>query len=154
MAAARKSGMMPMQIPGHKWQYLPDSEGALGHSVLYDLIRDDIPLQGGADDNAFSNGYLVQAEALYARAIGAEHTRFLVGGSSQGNIAAFLTIARDGGLVAVDRTSHRSALAGMVLSGAMPRWIYPTIHPEFGLPIGMPASAIDDAADASAVFIT
>ena len=85
---------------------------------------------------------------------GADHTRLLVGGSSQGNIAAFLTIARDGSRIAVDRTSHRSALAGLVLSGATPVWMYPQIHPEFGVPVGMAADALADVGSVVAAFVT
>ena len=153
--AARVGDAAPMQIPGHKWRYRDANDpSAVGFEFLHDLLRDDIPLQGGADDNAFTGGFLVAAEALYASAIGAAHTRFLVGGSSQGNIAAFLTVSRDGSRIAVDRTSHRSAIAGLVLSGAMPVWINPTIHPEFGIPVGMPANALDSAGDVTAAFVT
>jgi len=154
LKAARAGRLRPMQIPGHKYRYVSGTSDAVGVEWLHDIIRDDVALQGGADDNAFSNGYLPAAEALYARAIGADHSRFLVGGSSQGNIAALLTVARDGMKVAVDRTSHRSALSGLVLSGAVPQWVYPEIHPEFGLPVGLGAAALASAADCSAVFVT
>lgn len=153
--AARAAGMRPLQIPGHKWRYREStSTNPLGFEFMHQLLRDDIPLQGGADDNAFTGGHLVAAEKLYAAAIGASHTRFLVGGSSQGNIAAFLTIGGDGTRVAVDRTSHRSALAGLVLSGAMPVWINPEIHPEFGIPVGIQASALAGVGEVAAAFVT
>ncbi|MEY4323143.1 MAG: hypothetical protein RL410_924 [Actinomycetota bacterium] len=150
--AARTAERQPLQIPGHKGRYSSADSDAIGADLLHDLIRDDVSLQGGADDNYYSNGFLTAAEALYASAIGAAHTRFLVGGSSQGNIAAMLTIAGDGSRIAVDRTSHRSALAGLVLSGASPTWIYPDIHPEFGIPIGI--SSLDSLTHESAVFLT
>ncbi|MEY4348443.1 MAG: hypothetical protein RIS43_862 [Actinomycetota bacterium] len=150
--AARQAERRPLQIPGHKGRYSSDDRDVLGADLLHDLVRDDMPLQGGADDNYYSNAFLTKAETLYASAIGAAHTRFLVGGSSQGNIAAMLTIAYDGASIAVDRTSHRSALAGLVLSGANPTWIYPNIHPEFGIPIGI--SSLDALTNETAVFLT
>ena len=152
--AARASKSRPMQIPGHKLRYLGGDTGAVGYDLLHSLIRDDVALQGGADDNAFSYGYLAAAEGLYARAIGASATRFLVGGSTQGNIAAFMSVAGDGTAIAVDRTSHRSALSGLILSGAMPSWIFPRIHPDFGIPIGMDSDALSDIARCQAVFLT
>lgn len=152
--AARAAGRSPLQIPGHKLRYMGVDESVLGFDVLHDLVRDDIPLQGGADDNSFSHGFLNSAEKLYASAIGARQTRFLVGGSTQGNIAAFLTVAETDTTIAVDRTSHRSALAGLVLSGAMPQWIYQRIHPEFGIPVGMDVAALQETSGCSAVFIT
>ena len=81
----------PLQIPGHKNRYAT-GEDVLGADLLAELVRDDIPLQGGVDDNAFSNRYLEQAEDLWAAAVGSDHVRFLVGGSSQGNIAALSTV--------------------------------------------------------------
>ncbi len=151
--AARAREMQPLQIPGHKWRYQDGATDVVGFDLLHTLVRDDVPLQGGADDNAFSGRVLACAEELYAEAIGADHTRFLVGGSSQGNIAALLTVAGDDQAVAVDRTSHRSALSGLVLSGAVPQWIYPDIHPEFGIPVGMPVAALEGI-NAEAVFVT
>ena len=148
-----------MQIPGHKNRYTDLELGAvpqpIGFDLLHDVIRDDLPLQGGADDNHFTNGYDEDAEALYAEAIGAAHTRFLVNGSSQGNIAALLATASHGRRIAVDRTSHRSALAGLQLSGGVPVWVFPDLHPEFGLPVGVPPHALDGLpADITACFVT
>lgn len=140
-----------MQIPGHKNRYtdLEIGQGPtpIGFDLLHDIIRDDLPLQGGADDNHFTGGYDEDAEALYAEAIGAAHTRFLVNGSSQGNIAAMLAVASDGMRIAVDRTSHRSMLAGLQLSGGVPVWVFPTLHPEFGLPIGIAPQALSGLPD-------
>jgi arginine decarboxylase len=130
-----------MQIPGHKMQYTLDGNGWAA-DLLGDTVRDDIPLQGGVDDNALSHDFLGQAERMWARQVGADHCRFLVGGSSQGNITVIGTIADPGVPMAIDRTSHRSTQAGLVISGAVPVWIYPRLHPEFHLPIGMPAEAI------------
>ncbi len=151
---ARERRDRPLQIPGHKNRYgYPGA--ALGSDLLAPLIRDDIPMQGGADDNAYSGKFLDQAEALWARSVGADHARFLVGGSSQGNISALTAVGGPGVPVAVDRTSHRSALAGLVISGSVPHWIYPEIHPVFGLPMGVPASAIRDLASTiQSVFVT
>lgn len=148
-----------MQIPGHKNRYsdLEVGQGPepIGFDLLHDIIRDDLPLQGGADDNHFNNGYDEEAEALYAEAIGAAHTRFLVNGSSQGNIAALLAAASHGRPIAVDRTSHRSALAGLQLSGGVPVWVFPELHPDFGLPVGISPTALGGLPDdITALFVT
>lgn len=131
----------PMQVPGHKMRYAQDAQG-WAWDLVGDTVRDDVPLQGGVDDNAYSHHYLDQAEALWAQAVGADHSRFLVGGSSQGNITALSTVGDEGVPIAIDRTSHRSTQAGLVLIGARPVWVYPTLHPEFHLPIGMAASTL------------
>lgn len=139
---ARAAARRPMQVPGHKMRFTAGTAG-WAHDLVGDTVRDDIPLQGGVDDNAYSHGYLQKAEELWARAIGADFSRFLLGGSSQGNIAALGTIADQDVPIAIDRTSHRSTQAGLVLIGARPVWIYPRLHPEFHLPIGMEAASLD-----------
>jgi hypothetical protein len=113
-----------MQIPGHKGQYRHGHD-AIGADLLGPLVRDDISMQGGVDDNAYSNGYLAKAEELWAHAVGGDHARFLVGGSTQGNISALTTVGRPGRSLVMDRTSHRSVQAALVVSGATPVWIYP-----------------------------
>lgn len=137
MAARRR----PMQVPGHKMRYTQGGQGWAA-DLVGDVVSGDISLQGGVDDNAYSHRYLEQAEALWAQAVGAEHSRFLVGGSSQGNIAALGTVGDEGVPLAIDRTSHRSTQAGLVLIGARPVWIYPRLHPEFHVPIGMDAASL------------
>lgn len=150
MALHRK----PLQIPGHKNRYATNDE-VLGADLLRAIVRDDLPLQGGVDDNSFTNRYLEAAEDLWSTAVGADHSRFLVGGSSQGNIAALSTVTRPDRPVAVDRTSHRSTHAALVISGARPVWVYPDLDPEFGLPIGLPASDLEKVhADVTAFFVT
>ena len=142
-----------MQIPGHKMRYGRGGASPFAADLLADVIRDDIPLQGGADDNVFSGRYLEKAEALWAEAIGADHARFLVGGSTQGNIAALTSVVAPGVTICIDRTSHRSAHAGLVTSGANPRWILPRIHPDFGVPIGVDSRDVD-LEGAYALFVT
>ena len=107
---ARSQNRHPLLVPGHKMQYDQDP-ATIGYDLLHDLVRDDVGMQGGADSTAYTGGFLDAAEQLYADAIGADHTRFLVGGSSQGNISGLLTVAMPDRPIAVDRTSHRSALA-------------------------------------------
>ena len=150
----RDRRMRPLQIPGHKYRYA-DGADLLGAELLGALVRDDLPLQGGADDNAFTGRYLERAEALWALSVGGDHCRFLVGGSSQGNIASLTAAGGPGLRVAVDRTSHRSALAGLVVSGSTPEWVYPVIHPEFGLPLGVAAESLAGLSDdVVALFVT
>jgi arginine decarboxylase len=142
-----------MQIPGHKMRYGEAEHAPFAADILEPLIRDDIPLQGGADDNVFSGRVLEKAEALWSAAIGADHARFLVGGSTQGNIAALTSVVAPNVTICIDRTSHRSAHAGLVTSGALPRWILPRIHPHFGVPIGVHVDDVD-MQGAYALFVT
>ena len=69
---ARAEMRHPLLVPGHKYRYAQDPT-AFGFAMLHDLVRDDVGLQGGADDLAMTGQVLQKAEALYARAIGADH---------------------------------------------------------------------------------
>ena len=120
---ARAAARRPMQVPGHKMRFTSGTAG-WAYDPIGDTVRDDVPLQGGVDDNAYSHGYLTKAEEL----LGSRGRRglqpVLLGGSSQGNIAALGTIGDQDVPIAIDRTSHRSTQAGLVLIGARPVWIY------------------------------
>lgn len=148
---ARAAARRPMQVPGHKMRFV-DGAAGWAHDLVGDTVRDDIPLQGGVDDNAYSNGHLARAEELWARALGADRSRFLVGGSSQGNITVLCAIGAQDEPIAIDRTSHRSTQAGLVLIGARPVWIYPRLHPEFHLPIGMESSSLAEVTEPVTAF--
>lgn len=151
---AQRAGLRPMQIPGHKMRYTLDAEGWAA-DLIGDTVRDDIHLQGGVDDNAFTNNFLGQAERLWAQQVGADHCRFLVGGSSQGNITTVGVVADRDVPIAIDRTSHRSTQAALIISGAVPVWIYPRLHPEFHLPIGVePASITRVQEEVNGFFVT
>ena len=151
--AAHSRAGSSLQLPGHKMRYGKPDAPPFAADLLSELIRDDIPLQGGADDNVFSGRVLEMAEELWSAAIGADHARFLVGGSTQGNIAALTSVVAPNVTICIDRTSHRSAHAGLVTSGALPRWILPRIHPDFGVPVGVHADDVD-MRDAYALFVT
>ena len=152
---ARTRELRPMQIPGHKYRYTRGEPGsAPGYAELAQLVGDDIALQGGIDDNALTGGFLPAAERLWASAVGATHARFLVGGSSQGNLGMVPAVAVDGQRIAIDRSSHRSVLGGLVISGAEPVWVQPIIHPEFGIPLGVAASGVSALRGVRGLLVT
>ena len=110
--------------PGHR-QGRGADERAL--AVLgKDPFRDDVLASGGLDDRMSRGGYLTAAEDLMAEAVGAETAFFSTCGSSLSVKAAMMAVAggSDGGLL-LGRDSHKSVVAGLILSGVQPRWISP-----------------------------
>ncbi|WP_280236797.1 aminotransferase class I/II-fold pyridoxal phosphate-dependent enzyme [Nocardia cyriacigeorgica] len=91
-----------------------------------DAFGSDVLAGPGLDDRLMRGGYLADAEALMADAVGAETTFFSTCGSSLSVKAAMMAVAggKDGGLL-VARDSHKSIVAGLVFSGVQPRWITP-----------------------------
>jgi lysine decarboxylase len=91
-----------------------------------DPFRDDVLASGGLDDRLSRGGYLSEAENLMAEAVGADSAFFSTCGSSLSVKAAMMAVAggTDGGLL-LSRDSHKSVVAGLILSGVQPRWIPP-----------------------------
>ena len=145
--ASRRTRPTPFTIPGHKQR----------HDLVGDVVAGDVPLYAGLDTMKLARGVVAEAEARAARLWGADLCRFSVGGSTHGNQALALAVARPGDRVVVARTLHRSMLLGLVLAGLEPVWVRPEVDPTHGLPTGVTAAALEaalaGAPDARAVFV-
>ena len=134
-------------VPGHKRS--PELADA--------LLQLDLPLVSGADDSRMTGDVLGRAERLAAGLWGADMCRFSVSGSTHGNQAFALAVARPGDRVIVCRTLHKSLHAGLVLAGREPVWARPQVDATTGLSLGVPAAAVElalaEAPDARAVFL-
>jgi arginine decarboxylase len=142
-------GVTPWSTPGHK-----RNRALVGDDPLIAL---DAPYTSGPDDLRTSLGLIYQAERMAAHAFGADWTRFSVHGSTHPNQALALTAAHEGERVVVARTSHKSVMAGLVLSGAEPIWVAPEVDESTGLALAVPRSQIEAAfaraPDARAVML-
>lgn len=139
--------ILPFTTPGHKRApHLAD-----------ELLRQDVPLSSGADDLHLRGGFLADAERLAAELWGADLCRFCVNGSTQGNEAIGLALARPGEQVVVSRGLHKSVFAGLVLAGLDPVWVRPDLDPETGLARGLTVEQVGEALRAApaarAVFL-
>jgi hypothetical protein len=65
------------------------------------------------------------AQELFAEAVGAKQTRFSTNGSSMSVRVAIMTVAGPGDVLVMARNGHKSSFAGLVLSGAPPRYVDP-----------------------------
>jgi arginine decarboxylase len=142
------SDVAPFHVPGHK-----ATRGLLGA-----VTDGDVAVYGGIDTIDGRQHRMPDAERLAADLWGADWCRFSVGGSTQGNQSLALAVGRPGDEVVVSRMLHRSALLGLVLAGFRPVWVRPAVDPRVGLPVGVPAVAVERALaehpDARAVFLT
>ncbi len=120
LAAYAQGEVASFHMPGHKQRVpSPMSEAALGA----DIWRHDVSEMGGFDYLHSPSSAIVDAQHRAAKTFSAGRTFFLVGGSTVGNLAAFVAFAGDGSDVAALRGSHRSVYAGIVLSGARPHYL-------------------------------
>jgi arginine/lysine/ornithine decarboxylase len=144
----------PFYAPGHKrGQGISEQLAALlGESVF----RADLPELPELDNLFAPEGAIQSAQELAAAAFGATQTWFLVNGSTAGVMAAILATCYPGDKIILPRNIHRSAIAGLVLSGAVPVFITPEYDLNTGLTHGMTpaavAAALKQYPDAKAVM--
>lgn len=139
-------------MPGHK----------LGKGIPYRFLKDlhllDMTEIPGLDNLHFPDGVIKEAQELAAKAFGADHTSFLVNGSTCGVHAAILGLCKPGDRLIVSRDCHKSVIGGMMLAGVKPIYIQPEYDSLFGVSsILLPSrveQAIKDNPDAVGVFIT
>ncbi|MEH2268449.1 MAG: aminotransferase class I/II-fold pyridoxal phosphate-dependent enzyme [Nostoc sp.] len=145
----------PFYTPGHK----------LGKGIsqpLADLFGKAVfraDLTELADlDNLFSpQGVIQQAQQLAAEAFGASQTWFLVNGSTCGIEAAILATCGTGDKIILPRNVHSSAIAGLILSGAIPIFLNPEYDPVLDIAHSITPNAVQSALqqhpDAKAVLV-
>lgn len=80
-----------------------------------------------------ATGPVKMAEELAAQAFGAKKTFFLLNGSTVGNLAIAMGLTKKGQKIIVNRNCHRSAVTGMIISGAQPLWLVPKRLEEWGI---------------------
>jgi len=90
-------------------------------------------------------GVIREAQELAAEAHGADRSFFLVNGTTVGNHAMILSTVYPGEEVLIARNAHKSILAGVILSGAFPRFCLPPFDPELGIALNVGAAVVQDA---------
>ncbi|XP_073157700.1 uncharacterized protein [Henckelia pumila] len=120
------------EFPGH-------NRGRAAPSSLTQLIG-ELPFVHDLQevDNIFvPEGPLLEAQEMAAELFGASETWFLVGGTTCGVQAAIMATCMPGDILVLPRNAHFSAVSGMVLSGAVPKYIIPQYDPEWDITGGI-----------------
>lgn len=148
------SGTTALDVPGHKLGRIDtEFKRYLGENVF--LLDANSPK--GLDNLAKPKGVIKEAQELAADAFGAEHAYFLMNGTSQGIIAMIMAAVRAKEKIIIPRNVHKSAINGLILSGAMPIFMKPHMDSELGIANGINLSelreTIEEHPDAKAVFV-
>lgn len=144
-------------IPGHTKGAgaLPEFKRLIGSRALNIDTTDEFDNLGTLHP---ATGPIKEAQELAAKAFGAEKTFFLLNGSTAGNLAIAMALTKKGQKVIINRNCHRSALTGMIISGADPIWVNPNQLEEWGIWGNMAPETIEEALkthdDVSMVWIT
>jgi len=79
---------------------------------------------------------------MAADAWDADRSFFLLNGSTAGNHAFMLATVRQGDKVLVSRDLHKSLLVALILTGAVPVYLAPRLHPELNVGLGISAEEV------------
>ncbi|MBR4633061.1 MAG: aminotransferase class I/II-fold pyridoxal phosphate-dependent enzyme [Elusimicrobia bacterium] len=151
-----KRNVTSFHTPGHK-------NGKGIDPVLKEVTGDglykfDVTVFDEVDSLHDPVGPIKKAEELMAEAYGVKHSLFLVNGTSVGNIAMFLSACDPGDSIIVSRSSHKSIMGGIILSGVWPIWLQPTIDQNLDIIFNSTYEEIKNALEmypeARAVFLT
>jgi len=132
---------IPFYAPGHK-------HGQGVSKILSDLLgkrtfQADLPELPELDNLFAPLGVIQEAQSLAADLWGASQTWFLVNGTTSGVIAAILATCGTGDKIILPRNSHQSAIAGLILSGAIPIFIEPVYDAQWDLAYGITPEALE-----------
>jgi arginine/lysine/ornithine decarboxylase len=125
-----RSGIYGFHTPGHKGGRFaaPEILAMVGKRGL----ELDLPAMTATDNTFHPTGCIDEAQRLASDLFGSAETIFLSAGSTLGVATALLATVPADQTVALPRNIHRSVVAGLVLSGALPRFIPHDVLPECG----------------------
>lgn len=145
---------IPFHVPGHK-------QGR-GNEFLASILGKttlamDLTCLEDLDNICSPKGVIKEAESLAAAAFGAENAFFLVNGTTCGIQAMIMSVCNPGDKIIIPRNAHKSAIGGIILSGAHPVYIEPEIDPFLGIALAITPEKVQKALelhpDAKAVFV-
>lgn len=147
---------IPLHIPGHARGegVLPRFKEFFGKKIIEIDTTDEF---NGLGKLHPAEGPVAKAQELAAEAFGSGNAFFLINGSSVGNLALALSVAKENKKIIIGRNCHRSIISGLTLTGAEPVWAIPEKLDKWGVWGAITAenieSLLDKNPDATAVWI-
>lgn len=131
------------RIPGHRLERGISSRWT--EKVGREIFAYDVTETPFTDDLHSPQGAILEAERLLCALYGADKSFFLVNGTTCGNEAMILSAALEGQEILIARNAHKSAMMGLVLSGAKPVYVMPEILDGWGIQGGIAPEAVRKA---------
>lgn len=146
--------IVPFDVPGHK--------RGKGNKELTDFLGEkcmsvDVNSMKPLDNLCHPVSVIREAEELAAESFGAAHAFFMVNGTTSSVQAMILSVCKRGDKIILPRNVHRSVINSLILCGAIPVYINPSMNDRLGIALGMTLkdveSAINEHPDAKAVLV-
>ena len=119
--------VLPLDVPGH---HMGNVSNKFKSFIGEELYRCDINAPIGMDNLANPKGVLLEAEKLMADFCHADHSFFLINGTSSGILAMIMATCRANQKIIIPRNVHKSIISALILSGASPVYIMPKLDAE------------------------
>ncbi|WP_324716013.1 aminotransferase class I/II-fold pyridoxal phosphate-dependent enzyme [Carboxydochorda subterranea] len=142
-----QSGVVRFHMPGHRGG--PGADPRITQVMGRDVFGMDVTGVLGLDDLHQPRGVIQEAEELAAEAFGADHSFFLVNGTSAGVQAMILSACDPGDRLIVARNVHKSIIGGLILSGVVPVYVTPEVDTEWGIALGVTPEEVGRALERS-----
>lgn len=151
----RESEPAYFRIPGHRLERGISSRWT--DKVGKEIFAYDVTETPYTDDLHSPEGCIKEAQELLSDLYHTQKSFFLVNGTTCGNEAMIISSAWEGQKILVARNAHKSAMMGLIISGAKPVYIMPEILDDWGLQGGISAKSVENAfrenPDCKALFL-
>lgn len=141
-------------VPGHHQGNIKTEFDRIFPHAVY---KADVNCPRGLDNILHPSGCIKEAEELFAKACHASKARFLVNGSTSGNLIMLMATLKAHQKIILPRNVHKSVINGLILSGAVPVFVMPVIDKQTEIVNQIQykewKKAIDQNPDARAIFI-
>lgn len=114
----------PFDVPGH---HMGNVENRLKDFLGGKTFQSDVNAPIGLDSLQHPTGVIRQAQELMADFTGADHSFFLVNGTTSGIIAMIMSACKAKDKIIIPRNVHKSIISALVLSGSIPIYVMPKI---------------------------
>ncbi|MFA5421642.1 MAG: agmatine deiminase [Bacilli bacterium] len=114
----------PFDVPGH---HMGNVENRLKDFLGAKTFRSDVNSPIGLDSLPHPTGVIKQAQDLMADFAGADHSFFLINGTTSGIIAMIMSVCKAKDKIILPRNVHKSIISALVLSGSIPIYVMPKI---------------------------
>lgn len=152
----RDEEVVSFHMPGHK-------RGNIYKRLELDYLKGgvlalDTTEVPGIDNLHSPEAAILEAQKLAAGVFGADHSFFLVNGTTAGIYSMILAATNPGDRIIIPRNCHRSVFGAVVLGRLQPVYIEPEMDPQLGLAVGIRPEtvlhAMEKHKDVKAVVIT
>ncbi len=138
-----KLSRVPLHMPGHKLGR--GISRTFKNIISKDPFALDLTELPGLDDLHNPTGPIKKAQGRAAVLFGAEHTFFLVNGTTSGLHAAIMGVCKPGDELLLPRDVHRSVIGACILAGVRPKYIGVKLDQEYCIPYPVMAEDVSEA---------